>query len=196
MRSLGQELVVPIFWLIVFGIFVLIRRRNINKGIHAVWQDQEVLSRFGQPNEKYLQKYRYINENFVKRTELLRYIAVTQKTYSDDELWMEGTCIFLHNRDFGVGDIILAINIDCYHEKITDRRALRFRDIVLDAWTNRPTDWDYMDVLQMPLTDEQIKKLESVTSAFVCSLLSLPPEIKAKLGGKERQEFLKELNIN
>lgn len=195
---MNADLVILIFWLIVFGIVMLIRRSNINHGLHSAWQDEEVLAMFGQPNEKYRQKYRYINENFIKRTELLRYIAVLQKTYRPDNTWMEGNCVFLHNRDFGAGDIIMAINIDCYSGKITDRRALRFRDIVLDAWTNRPTDWDYMDVLKIPLTDEQIKKLESMTSAFVCSLLSLPPEIKAKLGGKakEREKFLRELNIN
>lgn len=184
---------VLIFWLIVFAILMSIRHRNINRAIHEAWQEQEVLAIYGTPSDRCRKKFEFINSRFIWKN-ILGHLAIVTKTWDPTPIGIRSTCMFLSQRDFGAGDIIMAVNVDVYASKMS-RRSLRYRDVVYEFWTNRPTDLDYKDILKIEMSDELLKEFDEQVSAYMSPLLEMPPEIRAKLDGPERKEFLRQLNI-
>ena len=198
---MNADLVILIFWLTVFGILMLIRRSNINRALHRMWQDTQVLLHYGVESDRLKEQLKNIDDVKTRNKELkIEYEAAydtlhgtTMSRYSYAGV-MNALC--KSKPEYcGSGLILLAIQVNAYADKMSPM-SLKFRDYIFSRWKgSRPQNWREEYVFKVE-GKEYMEELDTVVAGMCHCFFTLPPDIKAKMEDeKERSRLLRQLNI-
>lgn len=191
-----------IFWSI-FWIWVFWKRNhNINRSLHAYWQECKLIGYVGvlkQEVKETLANTKSVRASvqyyFANGIKVAKNQKNRRKPETDPPMFVGLLRYWASDWINYAGYLLIAVQINKYADQMPPE-ALRLRDQLFSMWTERPDGWENYT---LDLSPECIKEFakEETLQPLVTAVLELPPDIKADMEDRrKRSNIMRQFHID